>query len=48
MMHTAFLLDYSQHLTIAIQNIKLEATSLNLQRDEGGDKTPTHIIQKTK
>jgi hypothetical protein len=31
----AFLLDYSQHLTRAIQKINLEATSLNLQRDEG-------------
>jgi hypothetical protein len=44
--HTVFLLDYSQYLTRAIQKIKFEATSLNLQRDEGGDNSPTHINQK--
>jgi hypothetical protein len=41
-----FLLDCSQHLIRVIQKIKLEATSLNLQRDEGGDNSPTHINQK--
>jgi hypothetical protein len=33
--HTAFLLDYSQHLIRAIQKINLEATSLNQHWDEG-------------
>jgi hypothetical protein len=41
-----FLLDYSQTLQEAIQKINLEATSLDLQWDEGGDNTPTDIIQK--
>jgi hypothetical protein len=41
-MHTVFLLNYLQHLKRAIQKINLEATSLNLQWDEGDNINSHH------